>query len=223
MLLNKIYRKSAFKIIEEKDTSYGFIYGISSDRVSLDELRIKVCDTNRVLNDTLLISKLQFAANRYDYTLDNNLLTVIAYNSKKETHKTYYTISRGALINETFIPNTIFKRQDLRPDRGRRVIIYDNFENKTVSINGKSTKLTGKIHKFYGSGKSCPSYMMIKLDNKQIIKSGFVQVRDVIYNTSTLHELKNSDLIISKDCFSDAYFPKEEPIFLKKQVYIEYL
>ena len=113
------------------------------------------------IGDNLLIDKLLKPEPIYDYNNFSSNFTLIATNDKG-THTSHNKLSEGALINETILPDSIFRRQDWIPEKERRIRIFNNYDSRKMETNGEAYDLRGVIRSFYGFKDY---HMIIELDN----------------------------------------------------------
>ena len=105
---------------------------------------------------------------------------------------------------------------------GRRVQLADGYYNNETRENNKQIMASGKIVELFGGGKSCPIFMMIDLDTPY---RGFqyLQANHYINAYTTIYGLASDSLELRMvECFEPSYWPVKEPVFLKKDIYLEY-
>lgn len=218
----QFFKMSAY-IRNEEDGMIGyFLYGTSKKDSILSEFRIRSLQNGKIIEDFLIVDLLSNKDLSYDYQIDKDNLVLKAQNRKGETHHSIFCLKSGELINKTIIPDTIFRRQDLEPDQGRRVVIFTDFQSKTLKIQDEDIIVTGVIEKKY-RGVDCLIKMIIKLDDNPSMSFNYIQTASVVNNLSDLHGLESDVLIQVEDqCLKIAHQPKTDPEFILSNVYVEY-
>lgn len=218
----QFFKMNAY-IQNENDSLTGyFLYGISWKESILSEFRIRSLRGGKIIEDFLIVDLLDNKEVSYDYQVNKGNLVLEAQNGKGETHHSIFYLKNGEIINRTIIPDTIFRRQDLQPDKGQRVLIYTDFQSKTLKIRDEEITVTGVIEEKY-RGSNCSINMIIKMDENPSIDLNYIQTASIVNNLSDLYGLKSNVLIqIEDQCLKIAHEPRIDPEFILSNVYVEY-
>ncbi|MEL6656138.1 MAG: hypothetical protein AAFP77_13295 [Bacteroidota bacterium] len=225
-LHEKFYRKAAYQIYGDPDSIIYFMYGLSRQESILDEVRIRSFKRDSLRGDFLIIDLDKYPAVSYDYRYDDYLyddpvLIVQSMNEVKETHYSFYAFREGAMINETIVPDTIFKRHDLLPSYDQGVKVYDDFKNKTLTIGDQQLKVKGRITEAF-RGEDCQTHIIVRLD-KDLSGFRYIYFDERLSDVSNLYGLHSDSLIEGKEaCLKVSGKPYEELTMIKEEVYFEY-
>lgn len=219
--LKNTYRKVAHVFDTDSSITY-FMYGLASSDSVLSELRVRSLRNADVVDDNLI---LQYSGENqlyHDYWFNENMMILYSRKSEHLTHYSYFLFEDGEVINKTLIPDTVFQVHRLLPEPGQRVKLSDGYYTTETRENKKETIATGRITKVFGGGKSCRTYMMIELD-VPFQGYNFIQVNFSINSYTSVHGLLNDSLELRPiRCFEPSEWPIRDPVFLKKNIYIEY-
>lgn len=224
----KYFSKSAFEVINGGNRCIYYLYGTSMADGLLHQLRLH-CYRNDVFTDDYLVHEFPtYSDLKYDYfmnDIDTSLTFIVR--KGKATHHTHFLLREGELINKTFIPDSIIRRQDYIPTVGQKIRILTDFKTRQITMNGQQIEMFGTIAKLFGPWKGGRRpHMIIKLDNKSYMPGALVSTDLCINRTSSLYKLENDKMKQVEDEWSANGFhdwPAIEPTLLINEVYIEYL
>lgn len=217
----EIYRISAQKTGNETELIRYYIYGLARQDSILSEVRIKSFKGNLEIGDYQIIGLENHTEIDYDYWIDESILTVQAMNGSKETHYSYYRFDEGQIINTTVIPDTIFRRQDLLPEIGVMIKIYDDFEERKLKITDQRKDIEGKIIQCF-RGEDCGQYMIVKL-TEEILNYSFLLIDCQVNRMTSIKGLESDSLIEGlESCLKSAAKTLDEPQLIHENAYVSY-
>lgn len=224
---DKIYRKAAYQFVDDQESISYFMYGLSKEEFTLDEVRIRSFKYDSLIGDFLLIDLYKNKSLNYDYLYDDYqydepTLVVKAMNSLKETHYSFYSFYQGRIINNTIVPDTIFRRHDLLSKTGQKIMIYDDFDSKTLTIGNEKTIVTGSIKRLF-RGEDCEKHLIVQL-NKKLLGFSYLYLDEKISDMSSLYGLETDSLIEGREaCLKVSGKPfSERKLIQEEVVYIDY-
>jgi len=215
-----IYRKGAFKLNDENDTTTVFKYAVAKDR-QIQEVRFRTFRSGSFIEDKAI---LQFKPNSkvdYDYYVLDDLIYVIATNEKKEKHYTFYRIFRGNINQISFTPDTLFQKEkpfQVGQFLNKEVVIYNDFKDKEFETTetGKG-RLTGKVIGMYGE-KEIGFYEIVKLNPNNIFDE---RMTYVAFSNNEIHFPKSLHFITQSEVDNTEYASREVPPFIATDVFVE--
>ena len=224
----RYFRSQAF--IREsgiQDSSFYFIYGVSSRDSILDELRIRTFLNGEYVKDYLLIDKKASPNVDYSYlVLDCKIEIQGQINQKK--HYSDYTFFKGQLFNQTLVPDTVFEKypRQFYLKESRPIVIYNHYESKDfISLKGESHRLTGKFVGWYGNHKLGQTYRIIALDKNSLIQHPYVSIKEQRNQATPLFLLTSKEVFQKEDLMEAGilYWPKGKITRFPQDVYVDYL
>lgn len=189
------YRKAAYHEVNNDSVVY-FMYGVSEVGAMLKEIRIRSMLHDTVLDDQVFIDYHKGDGLSYDYTFSHDEFVVIARNVEQQTHSSLFQLNAGEILDKTFIPDSIFRRQDLYPDLNKLVNIYDDFAAKTLNSPNESRQVKGKITSFL-CDDDCREFMIIDLLGDEFANYPFLLVERSIFNTTSVYGAKSTESTMS--------------------------
>ncbi|MEL6835004.1 MAG: hypothetical protein AAFP77_18550 [Bacteroidota bacterium] len=219
--IDKIYRKAAHVFEADSNIVY-YMYGVASSDSILSEWRVRSFRNNEMVSDALLLKFFEDDRHYHDYWFDGNQMTLSTRKVGGLRYHTYFHFEHGEVINDTTIIVPVFKSKVLWPDLGRKVLLSNRNHNNEEQDYKAEIILKGTSSKFFGGGKSCPRYMIVELDTPY---KGFqfIQTNSYINQYTSIYGLVNDSLELRMiECFEPSYWPVQEPVFLERDIYLEY-